>query len=101
MKSINSNGEPLSPVAIITGIVSALIALLVSFGLDLTPEQIGAIVSFVSLVAPVVVWLVGRNKTVPVDNVVALVNKQGDTVAANASSEANGTPVVVIEDQAA
>lgn len=100
MKSITTNGEPLSPVAVITGIVSAAITLLVSFGLDLTTEQIGAIVSFVSLVAPVVVWLIGRNKTVPLDNVVALVNKQGDTVAANASDETNGTPVVVVADAA-
>lgn len=97
MKSINSNGEPLSPVAFISGFVAAAIALLVSFGLDLTAEQIGAITAFVSFVAPFGVWLIGRNKTVPLDNVVALVNKQGDTVAANASSEANGTPVVVLD----
>lgn len=94
-QGISTNGEPLSPVAIITGLVSAAITLAVSFGLDLTTEQIGAIAGFVALAAPVIVWLVGRRSTVPVDNVVALVNKAGNTVAANASDEANGTEVTV------
>jgi hypothetical protein len=96
-QTISTNGEPLSPVAVITGLVSAGIILAVSFGLDLTTEQIGAINSFVALAAPVVVWLIGRNRTVPLDNVVALKNRNGDTVAAPASTEANGTPVVVLD----
>ena len=96
-QTLSTIGEPLSPVAVITGLVSAAITLAVTFGLDLTSEQQGAINSFIALAAPVVVWLIGRNSTVPLDNVVALKNRNGATVAAPASTEANGTPVVVLD----
>ena len=43
-------GEP----AIITGFAAALIALAVAFGLELTADQVGAIMALVSIVASVI-----------------------------------------------
>ena len=43
-------GEP----AIITGAAAALIALAVAFGLELTADQVGALMAVVSIVASVV-----------------------------------------------
>lgn len=47
--------------AIVAGLVQALLALLVAFGLDLTPEQIGAILGVTAAVLAFVV----RRKVVP------------------------------------
>ena len=90
-----SSGEPLAPVAVIVAIVSALITLLVSFGVDLTSEQVGAIVAFVTVAAPVLVWVIGRRSTTPTRNVVAVVDKAGDVVASEAAPLPNGIPVRV------
>lgn len=90
-----TNGEPLAPVSVIIAIVSALITLLVSFGVDLTREQIGALVAFVTVVAPVLVWLIGRRKTTATKNIVAVVDKAGDVVAGEAAPLPNGLPVSV------
>lgn len=49
--------------ALITGLATALIALGVSFGLDLTEEQVGAIMGVVIIVAA----LVTRTQVTPVD----------------------------------
>lgn len=49
--------------AIITGLATALISLGVAFGLDLTEEQIGAIMAVVVIVAA----LVTRTQVTPVD----------------------------------
>lgn len=95
-----SNGEPLAPIAAITAVVSAVLALLLAFGVSLTVEQTAAILGLVAAVGPIVVWWLGRRKTVPVDNVVALVNKQGDVVASNAANQSNGTPVSVYKSAA-
>lgn len=90
-----SSGEPLSPVAVITGLVSAGITLLVSFGLHLTADQIAAITSFVALAAPVVVWLIGRRSVTPTKNVVAVKNVSGQVVAGDAAAQISGSPVTV------
>ena len=49
--------------AAIAGVVQAVLALLVAFGLDLSPEQIGAILA----VTAAVLGLVVRSQVSPVD----------------------------------
>lgn len=61
------NNEPLWTVAGITAAVSALIALLTAFGLDLTEGQTNAILGAVAVLAPTVVALVARSKVTPVN----------------------------------
>lgn len=58
--------EPIVTVAAITGIVSALLALLVAFGLQLSEEQTTAIMGVVGVTAPFVVAVIARRWTVPV-----------------------------------
>lgn len=62
------NQTPLITAAAVTTGVTLLIALLVSFGVHLTPEQQTAIAAFVAFVAPWVVALVGHNTTTPLSN---------------------------------
>lgn len=64
VKDVISN-EPI----LITGFVEALIVLLVAFGLELSPEQIGAILGFVTIITSVI----GRAFVTPVSKM----RKQG------------------------
>lgn len=59
--------EPLWTVAGLTAGVTALIALLTAFGLDLTEAQSTAILGVVAVVAPTVVALIARSKVTPVN----------------------------------
>lgn len=59
--------EPLLTVASLTAAATALIGLLVAFGVDLTGDQQTAILAVVAVVAPVVVGLVARGKVTPVE----------------------------------
>lgn len=54
--------EPAAIVAFIVGLAGALLTLLVVFGLDLTDDQVKAILGVVSFIAPVVAGLVIRSK---------------------------------------
>jgi hypothetical protein len=54
--------EPLVNPTVITAAVAALIALVVAFGVDLTDAQTGAILTFVAVVAPIVVAVWARRK---------------------------------------
>lgn len=90
-----SQGEPLAPVAAAAAVVSAVIAALVAFGVDLTTDQVAAIMGLVAAVGPVVVWLIGRRGTVPTGNVVAFRAKSGEVVAGDGSPAETGTPVLV------
>lgn len=58
--------EPLVTVASITALVAAALALLVSFGLNLSGDQQTAILGFVAVAAPLVVAGVARSKVTPV-----------------------------------
>lgn len=58
--------EPLVTVGTITGAVTAVIALLVAFGFDLTAEQQTAILAVVAVAAPFVVAAATRSKVTPV-----------------------------------
>ena len=54
--------EPAAIIAAITGAATAIIALVVSFGLDLTNDQQSAILGVVAVVAPLVAGLAIRSK---------------------------------------
>jgi hypothetical protein len=54
--------EPLITVGAITAGVTAVLALLVAFGLSLSADQQAAILGVVAVVAPLVVSLVGRGR---------------------------------------
>lgn len=92
-------GEPLAPVALVSAAIAAVIGVLTAFGLDLTAEQVGAIMTLVAALGAVAVWLVGRRRTVPTDNVVAMVARSGAVVAGDGADTLTGTPVRVLNDQ--
>jgi len=52
--------EPVVSAAVITGIVGALLRLLIAFGIDITGEQVEAILDIVTLAAPVIGALIAR-----------------------------------------
>ena len=52
--------EPVVSAAVITGLVGALLRLLISFGIDITPDQVEAILDVVTLAAPIVGALIAR-----------------------------------------
>lgn len=60
------NREPLFSTATLVAVVSAALALLVSFGLGIDPTQVQAILTFVTVVAPFVVAYFVRKKVTPV-----------------------------------
>lgn len=59
------NKEPVLTAAGIAAITSALIALLLSFGVGLTPDQTAAIMGLVGVVAPVVAGYFARKRVTP------------------------------------
>lgn len=59
------NTSPLITTAALASITGAVIALLVAFGVHLTPDQTAAIMGVVAVAAPWVVALVGHNTTTP------------------------------------
>ena len=54
--------EPAGMVATITGAVTAVIALLVAYGFDISNEQQVAILGVVAVIAPVIAGIVTRTK---------------------------------------
>ena len=59
--------EPLVTAAVVVSIVGAIVALLKSFGVDLTNEQQAAISGFATVISPLLVALLVRPKVTPVD----------------------------------
>lgn len=78
--------EPLVSTATITAAVSAAIALLVAFGVDLTETQTTAILGVVAVLAPLVVilarrWVTPNDKVVELDDDGMIVAGKGhDTI---------------------
>lgn len=75
--------SPLITTAALTSLVSAVIAVLVAFGVQLTEAQVTAIMGLVAVAAPWVVALVGHKLTTPLNNPVSkdgerLVRESGD-----------------------
>lgn len=62
------NNSPIITTATITAIASAMIGLLVAFGVRLTGEQQVAIMTAVSVVGPIIVAVAGHFTTTPLSN---------------------------------
>lgn len=62
------NREPALTVGTVTAAVTAVLALLVAFGLDLTDDQRNAILGVVAVLAPLVATVVTRGKVTPVND---------------------------------
>ena len=61
------NNEPVVNAAVVSGTVSALLVMLVALNIiSLDETQVGAIVGFVALVAPVLIALYTRSQVTPV-----------------------------------
>lgn len=58
----SESSEPLWTVGGITAAVTAVLALAVAFGLDLSTEQEAAILGVVAVVAPLIVTVIGRGR---------------------------------------
>lgn len=80
--------------ALVSGLIAAVIALVAAFGLDLTNEQVGAIMAVVAAVLA----LVTRQSVTPNVSVAAAVANPpaGQPVAGPAAAAAEGTPVDVV-----
>lgn len=85
---MNKNTEPVITTAGVTSAASALVVLLVAFGVPLTKEQTTAILGLVAVAAPLIV-ISARRWTVPAGTVVERV-KDGKVIAGEASEIATG-----------
>ena len=79
--------EPLVTLASITAGATALLGLLVAFGVPLTEEQQVAVLAVVAVAAPFVVALAGRGQVTPNASVVEYVNPASGVVKAGAANE--------------
>ena len=61
------SSEPVLTAASALAVVSAVIAVLVAFGVHLTDAQVAAILGLVGVVAPIALAFVVRSKVTPVD----------------------------------
>jgi hypothetical protein len=61
--------EPLVTVAFITALVSAVINLIVQFGITVTADQQTAILGLTAVLGPLIVAAIGRRKVTPVSDV--------------------------------
>ena len=87
------SSEPLVTVASITAGVAAIVALLVSFGIPVTPEQQKAILGVVAVGAPIVVALVARGSVTPNARVVEGLDGSGIVYAGEANELPTGEPI--------
>lgn len=83
--------EPVITTSLITAAATAIIALLVAFGLPLTGAQQQAILAVVAVAAPLLV-IAARGWTVPASDVVERA-QGGDVIAGEASELATGTVI--------
>lgn len=86
--------EPAVTIGVLTTAVTALLALLVAFGIDLSQGQQVAILGVIAGVGPLVVAFVTRGRVAPASTVVAQ-QVNGAVIAGPASVLANGAPVEV------
>lgn len=62
---MSADREPVLTAGAVVALVTALLAVLAAFGLPLTDDQTTAVVSLISVVAPIVVALLARPKVTP------------------------------------
>jgi hypothetical protein len=87
------SSEPLVTVASITAGVAAFLALLMAFGIPVTPEQQTAILRVVAVGAPIVVALVARGSVTPNARVVEGLDGSGIVYAGEANELPTGEPI--------
>lgn len=86
------NNSPVWTAATIAAVISAAITLLVAFGVQVTPDQVTAILGFVAVVAPIGVAVVANPKVTSLsrpideDGVTPLVRADGALPRAQARS---------------
>ena len=85
--------EPLISVSSIVAATTAVIALLVAFGVPLTEDQKVAILGLVGVLAPVIVALVTRGRVTPNAAVVECLNSSGIVYAGEANERPTGEPI--------
>ena len=85
--------EPIISVSSIVAAATAVIALLVAFGVPLTEDQKVAILGLVGVLAPVIVALVTRGKVTPNAAVVEGLNGSGIVYAGEANELPTGEPI--------
>ncbi len=85
--------EPLISVSSIVAAATAIIALLVAFGVPLTEDQKVAILGLVGVLAPVIVALVTRGRVTPNAAVVEGLNSSGIVYAGEANELPTGEPI--------
>ena len=85
--------EPLISISSIVAGATAVIALLVAFGVPLTEDQKVAILGLVGVLAPVLVALVTRGKVTPNAAVVEGLNSSGIVYAGEANELPTGEPI--------
>ena len=74
------NREPIATVGGITAAVTAILAVLLSFGVDLTPDQQTAIIGVVPFIVAAVTWVAARQWTTPWKDTIAVVTPSGEVV---------------------
>lgn len=69
-----NDGEPVLRAAVVTGFVSAILSAAVTFGLNLSPEQIASIATVAGFLPAVVVGIWGRSGAFSPKSVVKVMN---------------------------
>ena len=85
--------EPLISISSIVAAATAIIALLVAFGVPINEDQKVAILGFVGVLAPVIVALVTRGRVTPNAAVVEGLNSSGIVYAGEANELPTGEPI--------
>jgi len=85
--------EPLISISSIVAGATAIVALLVAFGVPLTEDQKVAILGLVGVLAPVIVALVTRGRVTPNAAVVEGLNSSGIVYAGEANELPTGEPI--------
>lgn len=62
------NRQPLINAALIVALAASALSVLVAFGLGLTPDQIQALMGFVTVAAPLLVALLAHKKVTPLSD---------------------------------
>lgn len=89
--------EPVVSAAVITALVGALLRLLIAFGIDISSDQVEAILDLVTLAAPIVGALVAR-RFVTRNSAVVEREQDGQVLAGEASELPTNTHVREIGD---
>lgn len=93
--------QPLITAGLVTSLATAIIGVLVAFGVPMTKDQQAAVLVLVGVVAPLIVAAAAWHKVIPSAEVIARdpgTSHAADAVAGPASPLPDGTPVAVVAD---